>query len=181
MADPTVESRFNEIYDATYKSVMSYIASKCGNVADMSDIAQETYMQVYAMLCKHGVGYARSDTALVLKIAQRKIARHYSRTERLRMLVPLYSVNEDGDETPLPELEAQTDAFMTEDCVVDRMMVEQARRLISQKPEDVKKVYYLFFDLGLTIAEIAKQLSMSESNVKHKLYRTLGELRGLLQ
>ena len=44
----------------------------------------------------------------------------------------------------------------------------------------MKKVFYLFYDVGQTIPEIARALSMSESNVKHKLYRTLKELQTLL-
>ncbi|MFQ9801920.1 MAG: sigma factor-like helix-turn-helix DNA-binding protein [Clostridia bacterium] len=35
----------------------------------------------------------------------------------------------------------------------------------------------MYYSLDLTIPEIAKQLSMSESNVKNKLYRTLKEMR----
>ena len=70
---------------------------------------------------------------------------------------------------------------MTEDFVVDRIVLEEVKRILFQKPQDVKKVFYLFYEVGLTTPEIAKALSMSESNVKHKLYRTLGELRALLK
>jgi DNA-directed RNA polymerase specialized sigma24 family protein len=125
------------------------------------------------------VGYARSDKAVVMKIAQRKIARHYSRMERLQMLVPMHAQNADGEEFDLTDLEA--DDFMLEDFVIDKLMLDGARQLIRRKPEDVKKVLSMFFDLDMTIPEIAKSLSMTESNVKHKLYRTLKELRGLLQ
>jgi RNA polymerase sigma factor (sigma-70 family) len=180
MSDPTVMSRFNEIYDSTYKSVMLYIASKCSNAADIGDIAQEVYIDVYETLRKRGVGYARSDRAVVMKIAQRKLSQHYSRMERMKMFVPLHVASEDGDEALLPELEAEVDAFRIEDYVIDQMMADSARRIIKHKPEDVKRVLYMFYDLGLTIAEIAKALSMSESNVKHKIYRTLSELRELL-
>jgi RNA polymerase sigma-70 factor (ECF subfamily) len=179
MSDQTVTERFNEVYNATYKAVMAYIAGKCGNTADMGDIAQEVYIEVYEMLCKRGVGYPRSDKAVVMKIAQQKIARHYSRMDRLRMLVPLRGENEDGDDDALTPQEV--DAFMTEDYVIDQMMHDSARQIIRQKPEDVKKVFYLFYDLGLTIAETAQALGVSESNVKNKLYRTLKELRSLLE
>jgi RNA polymerase sigma-70 factor (ECF subfamily) len=60
-------------------------------------------------------------------------------------------------------------------------MLDEIRRFIEQKPQDVKKVFYLFYDAGHSIPEIAQLLSMSESNVKHKLYRTLKELRAILQ
>jgi RNA polymerase sigma-70 factor (ECF subfamily) len=179
MAGQDVASRFNEMYDSTYKAALSFITAKCGNTADIRDIAQETYMELYQLLSKRGADYVQNDKAIVLKIARRKLAKHYSRMERLRMFVPLYAENEDGDEVLLTDTEA--DAFLTEDFVIGQMTVESARKILTQKPEDVKKVFYMFYDLGLTIAEIAKELSMSESNGKHKLYRTLAELRSLLK
>ena len=51
---------------------------------------------------------------------------------------------------------------------------------IEQKPPDVKKIFYLFYNIGLSIPEIAGELSLSESGVKNKLYRTIKELRNLL-
>jgi RNA polymerase sigma-70 factor (ECF subfamily) len=180
MAYSAVEERFNEIYDSTYKSVMAYIASKCGNAADIGDIAQETYLEVYGILCKRGAGYAWGAKTLVMKIARQKLSQHYSRLERLKMLVPLYNKGEDGEETLLPELEAEAEVFRTEDYVIDQMMLDSIRQIIKQKPEDIKKVLYMFYELGMTLAEIAKELSMSESNVKHKLYRTLKEVRDRL-
>jgi len=88
-------------------------------------------------------------------------------------------INQDGDEVELSDLEL--DAFLTEDFITNQIMLDEVRRLIQSKPQDVKKVFYLFYDVGHSIPEIAKALSMSESNVKHKLYRTLKELRTLLQ
>jgi RNA polymerase sigma-70 factor (ECF subfamily) len=69
---------------------------------------------------------------------------------------------------------------LTEDFAVNQILLETAQRFILQKPEDVKKVFYLFYNVGLTIPEIAKELSISESGVKNKLYRTLKELRNLI-
>ena len=59
-------------------------------------------------------------------------------------------------------------------------MLDEARQCIQSKPEDVKKIFYLYYDMGLTVPEIAEKLSVSQSNVKNKLYRTLKELRNLL-
>ena len=74
-----------------------------------------------------------------------------------------------------------SNTFLTVFFVIDKLLLEEVNQFIKQKPQDVKKVFYLFYDVGLTIPEISKALSMSESNVKHKLYRTLKELRTLLQ
>jgi RNA polymerase sigma-70 factor (ECF subfamily) len=179
MVDPVVTSRFNEIYDSAYKPVVSFITARCRGTADIGDITQETFMELYRILSKRGADYPQNGKAMALKIARQKLARHYSLMERLRNIVPLIVENEDDDEMLLSDMEA--DAFLVEDFAVDRMTLESARQLLKQKPEDVKKIFYLFYDVDLTIAEIAKELSISESNVKHKLYRTLKEFRDLLQ
>jgi hypothetical protein len=47
--------------------------------------------------------------------------------ERLKMLIPLHTTDKDGDETLLPELEAEAAAFRTEDYVIDQMMLDSIR------------------------------------------------------
>lgn len=179
MVDPSITLRFNEIYDSTNKAVLAYVTAKCCNTVDIHDIVQETYVEVYRILDKRGTDYIKNAKALVLRIARQKLSRHYSLMERLRMFMPLTVTNENGDEIDLSDAEA--DSFLTEDFVVNQLILEEARHLIQCKPQEVKKVFYLFYDVGLSIPKIAKALSMSESNVKHKLYRTLKELRSLLK
>jgi RNA polymerase sigma-70 factor (ECF subfamily) len=151
---------------------------KCGHTADIGDIFQDTYMELYQVLSRREADYIKNDKAFVLRIAKRKIARYYSLLERFKVFVSMTATNGDGEEFELSDLEA--DAFMTEDFVVNQALLEAAGQFIRQKPEEVKKVFYLFYDLGLTIPEIAETLKMRESNVKNKLYRTLKELRTLL-
>jgi len=136
-------------------------------------------VELYRCLDKRGVDYIKNDKAFVLRIAKQKLSRYYSLMERLRIFIPMTVINQDGDEVELSDLEL--DAFLTEDFITNQIMLDEVRRLIQSKPQDVKKVFYLFYDVGHSIPEIAKALSMSESNVKHKLYRTLKELRTLLQ
>jgi RNA polymerase sigma-70 factor (ECF subfamily) len=179
MSNPTAASRFDEIYNSTSKTVLAYITAKCRNTADIADIFQDTYLELCQVLSKRGADYVTNGKALVLRLAKQKIARHYSLLERLRIFVPLTVTNEDGEEFELSDLEAK--AFLTEDFMVNQLMLETARQFVQQKPEDVKKVFYLFYDIGLTIPEIAAALAMGESSVKNKLYRTLKELRTLLK
>lgn len=178
MQGPSITSRFNEIYNSTNKAVLSFVTVKCRNTADIQDIVQDTYVELYRLLVKRGADYIKNEKALILRIAKQKLSRHYSLMERLKIFVPMTAENEDGDEIDL--LESEADNFMTEEFVTNQIMLDEIKRLIMEKPQDVKKVFYLFYDVGLTIPEIAKELSMSESNVKHKLYRTLKELRNLL-
>jgi len=94
------------------------------------------------------------------------------------MFVSATATTDDGDEIDLTESVA--DDFLTEEFAINHMLLASAREFILQKPEGVKKVFYLYYDVGLTIAEIAKELSVGDSTVKNKLYRTIKELRKLL-
>ena len=177
MVDSNVVATFNNIYNATNNAVLSFVMAKCGNIADIQDIVQETYIELYRVLEKRGADYIENEKAFCLRIAKHKIHRHYSLAERLRMLVPL-TWTDDGEESDFFELEAD---FMTDEFAIDRIMVEEAKAFIRKKPQDVQKVFYLYYSLGNTIPEIAQLLGLGESNVKQKLYRTLKELREVLQ
>lgn len=179
MSNPNAVSRFDEIYNSTSKAVLAYITAKCGRTADINDIFQDTYLELYQVLSKRGADYVTNGKAFVLRIAKQKIARHYSLLERFRSFISMTTANRDGEEVELSDLEADT--FLTEDFTVNQVLLETARQFIQQKPEDVKKAFYLFYDVGLTIPEIARMLALSESGVKNKLYRTLKELRNLLK
>jgi len=178
MTGPTIVSRFDEIYDSTYKAVLMFITAKCGRTADISDIFQDTYMELYQVLQKRGTSYITNDKAFVLRLAKQKLARYYSLQERLRIFVSSSNAHENGDDADLSDFEA--DSFLTEDFAVDQVILESAREYIYSRPEIVQKVFYLFYDMGLTIGEISVVLEISESQVKNKLYRSLKALRDLL-
>ena len=179
MSNPDAASRFDEIYNTTNKTVLAFITAKCGRTADIGDIFQDTYMELYKTLCKRGADYVTNEKALVLRIAKRRVARYYSLLERLRIFVSMSTTNVDGQEVDFSELEA--DAFLTEDFSVNYALLDTVQQFIGSKPEDVQKVFYLMYDVGLTIPEIAEALSINKSNVKNKLYRTLKELKDLLK
>jgi len=178
MSDPYIASRFDEIYDSTRKEALAFITAKSGRTADINDIFQETYVELYKILVNRGADYVTHERALVMRLAKRKIAKHYSLLERLKNFVSITAVNEDNEEVDLTEFEA--DDFSIEDFTVNNILLENAWLLVKSKPIDVRKIFYLMYDVGLTIPEIARALSMSESNVKNKLYRTIKELRKLL-
>ena len=179
MSNLSAASRFDEIYNNTRGALLALITAKCKRIDDVGDIFQDTYMELYRVLLKRGVGYVTNEKALVIRIAKRKIAKYYSLVERSRIFVSMTPVNEDGVEFNVSGIDL--DAFLTEDFTINKILLETARDRINQKPEDIQKVFHLYYYIGLTIPEIAKELGLSESNVKHKLYRTLEELRNLLK
>lgn len=179
MTNQNIAFRFDEIYNSTNKVVLAFITAKCKNTADINDILQDTYLELYQVLIKRGAEYIKHEKAFVLRIAKQKIARYYSLLERLKIFVSIDINNEDEEEAELSDFKISD--FLTEDYVVNQILLDNAQEFIMSKSEDVKKVYYLFYGAGLTIPEIAKILSISESSVKNKLYRTLRELQNLFK
>lgn len=179
MSNPNIASRFDEIYNSTNKTVLAYITAKCRATDDIADVFQDTYLELYQVLKKRGADYITNETAFILWIAKRKLAKYYSLLRRLKIFVSMNGVDDDGETVDLTEFEI--DSFEAEEFIVNKDLVLKAKQLINAKPNDVQKVFYLFYDVDLTIPQIAKSLSMSESSVKNKLYRTLKELREILK
>jgi RNA polymerase sigma-70 factor (ECF subfamily) len=176
-----ITSCFEEIYNSTYKDVIAFITSKCSNHADINDIAQDTYVELYSLLLKRGADYIQNENAIVIKLARQKLSRHYTLAERLKNFIPLHFANEAGADVLLPELQKAADKFLTDDFVIEKETFNEMRGFLGGKSPDTRKIFYLYFDIGLTLPEIAGALGLKESNVKSKLYRTLKELRKLLE
>ncbi|MGI5897510.1 MAG: RNA polymerase sigma factor [Oscillospiraceae bacterium] len=172
MVDQAATSLFNALYDATNRKVLSFIIAKCSNTADIRDLFQETYLELYALLVKRGTKYVKNGEALVMKLARQKVYRHYSLLRRLR---PAVSIPEPAEEEPCLE---QAEVALEDDAFTAALIAEIGG-ILSQKPQQVQKIFYLYYSLDRSIPEIAALLSMSEANVKNKLYRTIRELREL--
>jgi len=171
---------FNEIYDSTNKIVLAFITARSGNKADINDIFQDTYMELYQLIDKRGADYVTDSKALVFKIAKQKLAKHYSLIKRLQMFVSVNGTNDDGEDEKTEISDLELNSFLTEDFVVNQIMLDNIKELIKQKSSEIEQIFYFFYDLGLSISEIAQTLTISESKVKNKIYRTLNELRELL-
>ena len=64
-----------------------------------------------------------------------------------------------------------------EDVLIEKEMINEIKKFLDSKSLEIQKIFYLHYFFDLTIAEIAEELSISESNVKNKLYRTLKDMR----
>jgi len=176
MSSPT--ARFEEIYNSTYKTVLTYITSKSRRIADVADIFQDTYLELYQVILKHGAEYVENEKAFVLWLAKQKLARYYSLLERLSIFISLKAPSGEGKRTDISDFEAE--AFVTEDFAVNHVTLTAAKQFIESQPEVVQKIFYMHYELDLKLGEIAQALGMKESTVKSKLYRNLKELREIL-
>lgn len=176
MGENSVVSRFNEIYDATNQKTLAFIAAKCGNISDMQDILQETYMELYSVLSSKGADYIESDEAFVINIAKQKIYKHYTIAQRFKSDLSL-SVVVNEEETNI--FEADFEEMTLEDEICNNQLVDEIEKYIAKKPQEIRRIFFLRFSLDRSIEEIAALMSMKPSSVKNKLYRTINEIRAL--
>ena len=177
MVDRQITTFFNKVYDDTYNKILTYVTGKCGNTEDIADIMQEIYLEVYIVFMKKGIEYVKNTDAFVYKVAKAKVYRHYTFSERLKLFIPLLAKNEDDEEVNVVDINLSDVSL--EDDVANKFLLAKITAYISSKPDIVRRIFYLFYACELTIAQIAERLSMSESGVKNKLYRTVKEVREL--
>lgn len=175
MVDQTTTTLFNDIYDATNRRVLIYITAKCGSVADIRDIFQETYLEVFQSL-RRGVAQVQNPEAFVVAIAKQKLYRHYTALERLKAQRAPDVFPEDTEDGQDATGQLAEDPEIAERLANAQLMAE-IRGLLTKQPTQVQKIFHLYYALDVSIPQIAKLLGMSSSNVKNKLYRTLRALR----
>lgn len=174
MANRDQNAFFHELYDATHEKVLAYIIVKCGNTEDISDIFQETYMEIVSVIRKHGIAYMKNPEAFVMQIAKRKIYRHYKLLERLRATMGWSDLAEDYSEN------SNMEKVSFEEGIMNQVTIDLAMQYLGQQEEQIKKIFYLHYYMDKTIKEVSELLLINESTVKSKLYRTLKGIRKYL-
>lgn len=164
---------FNKIYDSTTTAALRFITSKCGSIDDVGDILQETYMEVYSVLCSKGTGFIENEEAFVINIAKKKVYKHYSRQNPNSAIPISVLTNENGE----INLDLQPDEMDIDDSICTNELIEEVHNFLSEKPKDIQQIFFMRFSLELSISEIAKLLDSKESGIKNKLYRTINEIR----
>lgn len=161
--------KFQEIYHDTFLDISKYVVCKCSNISDVSDILQNIYLDVYRVVLK-GKDVSK---AYVVGIAKNKVRDYY----RFSLKHFCYSLSrkEECDFLEIP------DTVDISSSVSTRYDVERVWKYLKKKPVVISKIFYLYYYLGYTISEIHEMLDLTESNVKHYLYRTLKELKSFME
>lgn len=164
--------KFNEIYDKTHLDLLKYVIIKCHNVNDTKDIIQETYLELWNILNKRDLSDINIKSFLI-GISNNKIKKHYTLLQKIKT-ISLFETNDKNIEL-IDTIEDNID--LNEIVIKEDNWNTIWKYIKNKKNQDIPKVFYLHYKLELTIKEISKELNVSESYVKHLIYRTLKELQ----
>lgn len=164
-------SDFDNIYNETYQTILRYIIGKCQNLDDVNEILQDSYVELYHTLQRKKALKLDDINAYLKGITKNIIKKFYRKKYKERSEV-LYFANDldymDTKKEGEQDLEAD---FIT------RENVQQIWNYLNNKNVIIAKIFYLYFNLGLKISDIAIELELTESATKNYIYRTLKELK----
>ena len=162
MIDYKTQDKFDKLYNETHRDILKYIVLNCYNLEDAKDILQSTYLEVYKKID------VVNDKKYIVVIAKNKIKRFYRFKYKIKNM---FLYNEE-----ISTIDNVSSDYNLEESIFMKYDVDLVWKLISKKPAVVSKVIYLYYYEGYTIKEISSILNISESNVKHYIYRTINEL-----
>ena len=165
--------QFNRIYEETYNQVLKYIVCKCSNMEDINDIIQETYLEVYNAIVKKKK--IENFEKYIIGIAKNKVNKYYTLMYRLQNITIF--ANKDDEIEILDNIKSNIDI---EQVIIKADDIEKIWDYLKTKKIVIQKVFYLYYELDLTIKDISKELNIGESYTKNCLYRTLKELQEFL-
>ncbi|MFW5780717.1 MAG: RNA polymerase sigma factor [Bacillota bacterium] len=166
-----IESYFNMVYDDTYNEVMAYVVARCSDINYVEDILQDTYAEFFSIINKKGKSYVKSPISLIKKIAKIKVFRYYKLKSQLNRQVSLQREDKSDKEIIDPRYQD------IEKRYINSYTAKEVWRQIALSHPDIQKIFVLHYYMDKTIKQISGIMNLSESNIKHKLYRTIDSLR----
>lgn len=158
-------NKFETLYNNSYQTISKYVICNCSNIEDVKDIIQNIYIEVYKQINKI------NNTTYILGIAKHKVKDYY-RFKYKRKLISIFEKTKD-----IELIENIPNDINIEKSYLFKYDIEQVWKYLQKKNVIIAKIFYLYYYLGLTIKEIAKELNITETNTKNYLYRTLKELK----
>lgn len=152
--------RFADLYEANFERVYAFIACRVHDRADAEDLASEVFHQALANLKKfewRGVPFS----AWLYRIASNAMADRWQRSQREQ-------ANPAASDATGPH-----DSFSPEDIEKRAYLF----RLVSDLPDDQRRVIEMRFAAGKSVSEIAHQLGRTDGAVKQLQFRAIRALR----
>ena len=139
--------------------IFNYIRKSLNFSADSEDVFQETILHAFQYIDTYKDG--RAFGTWLFKIAQNEIRKYYRKSPRAVLSFDITNIG-CCDHTP------------------DHLLVEHIYRFAQQLKPEHREVFFLFYDQGFTIKEIAKITGFREGNIKFILNRARQSLRTVI-
>lgn len=164
-ANSSYDAAFSQLYQQYYTKVFAFIYSRVGNVDLTKDLVAEVFERAY--LKGHSVREPNAYGTWLFMVAKNVVVGYYRKQKR-----EANGMGRVRDSLYLAEPPAEPEA--------QALQNERVRNLISHLrtlPARDQELLSLKFDAGLSTAEIARVMGMSEVNARVAIFRALKRLR----
>jgi RNA polymerase sigma factor (sigma-70 family) len=153
------EADFRRLLEPCRRKLYGYIAKSLGFAAEADDVYQETLLRAF----RHLASFRRGEdfAAWIFGIAHNEIRGARRAARRTVSGIDLAEVP-----APAPNADAE--------------LVRQVYRFAERLKPRHKEVFFLFYDSGFKVSEIARVTGLREGNVKFILNRARRTLRTIL-
>lgn len=171
MGSNTLDAYFNRVYKETFPSVSRYVVSKCGSIQESEDILQNIFTRFYQRIAKKGFEDIENAEAFLINIAKFECKNYFGFVRKHSGTSSFADFTE--EQMVAVEAEMSREQANLEDVLCNSMVAKQIFDDIARDDPVTGKIFYLHFVCDLKLDEVAKELGLSLSGVKNKLYRTI--------
>ncbi|HBR30752.1 MAG TPA: hypothetical protein DD733_01580 [Clostridiales bacterium] len=176
-----INQYIEHVYAETSSYLIKYITVKCSHTEDIQDILQNTYLRFIDSVTRNGITSVFNPKHYLLRIAKRELAKYYELSNKKNSTFSMSiddenyieSAESGGSELPGGAL----DEFLEQEFKTDEGISIELWDRIESFGELTTKIFTLRFVYDLTLERIAKELKITPSNAKNRLYRGLKILR----
>ncbi len=164
---------FNKIYDDTYYQVLNHVISKCDNIANIEDIVQDVYSELYEIMKKKDINYIKNYNSFIFDLTKKKIFKYYNLKYKFKNIIS-NKINSNHDTEFLEEI---PDTTNYEDEFLNKYTYDEIYSEILKLNLITQKIMIFYYMQDLEIEKIANILDININTVKSKLYRGLEKLK----
>ncbi len=157
---------FDRIYEKTYRPLLHYAIVHLSDPLDAEDALQNVFVAFYRRIESRGHADILAPQAFLLKMLKREIIAHYAERSAV--------------ETEPLEDDVAADPLSFEDAAEARIMAGQVFDAARTLSKDAYRVFVLYYGFERSVAEIAKEMQLSEEAVKSRLFRGRNAVRRML-
>ena len=157
---------FRGVYEATYEDMLRYAIIKTRRPADVEDILQNAYSKFFSRITRRGHGDIEDPKAYLMSILLKELSAFYR-----------FKIIRAEKERHITDGMAELSLDDIEDSAINTELLGKVWNEIASAPAKSYKAFVLYYYLDMAVADIARELNLSESAVKSRIHRLRAYLR----